>query len=182
MRTCAFESSEFVAKSAGVSVGLLYKYFSDKEQILLAAITRVLGAFRDRVPQAIEGIDDPVVRVTEAFAEFCRAVDDHRHAVVLTYRESRSLSREGLADIQRQELETLGPLVDAVRGAADSGDLREVPPELFAYDLLVLAHTWALKHWYFHARGLSVDEYVEQQVRTVVLGALTDAARSRVER
>ena len=175
-------SMQAIAKSAGVSVGLLYKYFSDKEQILLAAITRVLGAFRDRVPQALEGIEDPVVRVTEAFAEFCRAVDDHRHAVVLTYRESRSLTREGLADIQQQELETLGPLIDAVRGAADSGDLRDVPPELFAYDLLVLAHAWALKHWYFHAQGLSVDEYVEQQVRTVVLGALTDAARSRVER
>ena len=56
------------------------------------------------------------------------------------------------------------------------------PPELFTHDFLVLAHTWALKHWYVHAQGLSVDEYVEQQVRTVVLGALTDAARSRVER
>jgi AcrR family transcriptional regulator len=163
-------------------VGLLYKYFSDKEQILLAVITRVLGAFRTRVPEAIEGIDDPVVAVVEAFAEFCRAVDDHRHAVVLTYRESRALSKDGLADVQRQEFETLEPLVAAVRRAADAGDLRDVEPELFAYDLLVLAHTWALKNWYFRAQGTDVDQYVSRQVRTVVLGALTDEARQRWER
>ena len=65
--------------------------------------------------QAIEGLDDPVESAIEAFAEFCRAVDDNRHAVVLTYRESRLLSRAGLADVQRQELETLQPLVEAVR-------------------------------------------------------------------
>ena len=35
-------SMQAIAKSCGVSVGLLYKYFSDKEQIVLAAITRVL--------------------------------------------------------------------------------------------------------------------------------------------
>lgn len=172
-------SMQAIAKAAGVSVGLLYKYFSDKEQILLAVITRVLGAFRDRVPRAIEGIEDPVVAVAEAFAEFCRAVEDHRHAVVLTYRESRSLSRAGLTEVQRQEIETLQPLVAAVRRAAEAGDLRDVAPELFAYDLLVLAHTWALKHWYFEERGRSLDDYIDAQVRTVVLGALTDAARAR---
>ena len=172
-------SMQAIARAAGVSVGLLYKYFSDKEQILLAVITRVLGAFRTRVPEAIEGIDDPVVAVVEAFAEFCRAVDDHRHAVVLTYRESRLLSRAGLADVQRQELETLQPLVEAVRRAAEAGDLRDVPPEIFAYDLLVLAHTWALKNWYYRRLEMDVDEYVRRQVHAVVLGGFTDAARAR---
>ena len=172
-------SMQAIARAAGVSVGLLYKYFSDKEQILLAVITRVLGAFRTRVPRAVDGVEDPVAAVVEAFAEFCRAVDDHRHAVVLTYRESRSLSRDGLTEVQRQEIETLEPLVSAVRGAVDAGDLRDVPPELFAYDLLVLAHTWALKNWYFQAQGVGLDEYVDMQVRTVVLGALTDEARAR---
>lgn len=62
-------------------------------------------------------------------------------------------------------------------------DAREsVEPELFAYDLLVLAHTWALKNWYFRAQGTDVDQYVSRQVRTVVLGALTDEARQRWER
>ena len=108
-------SMQAIARESGVSVELLDKCFSDKVQVLLAVIRRVLGAFRERVPQAIEGLDDPVESVIEAFAEFCRAVDDNRHAVVLTYRESRLLSRAGLADVQRQELETLQPLVEAVR-------------------------------------------------------------------
>ena len=125
-------SMQAIARAAGVSVGLLYKYFSDKEQILLAVITRVLGAFRTRVPEAIEGIDDPVVAV-----------------------------------------------VEAVRRAAEAGDLRDVPPEIFAYDLLVLAHTWALKNWYYRRLEMDVDEYVRRQVHAVVLGGFTNAARAR---
>ncbi|PMD02230.1 TetR/AcrR family transcriptional regulator, partial [Brevibacterium paucivorans] len=53
-------SMQAIAKSAGVSVGLLYKYFSDKEQIVLAAITRVLEEFRLRIPAAIAEATDHV--------------------------------------------------------------------------------------------------------------------------
>jgi TetR/AcrR family transcriptional regulator, cholesterol catabolism regulator len=39
--------------------------------------------------------------------------------------------------------------------------------ELAAYDLLLLAHAWALKHWYFE-RTLSLETYVERQLALVL--------------
>lgn len=174
-------SMQAIAKSAGVSVGLLYKYFSDKEQIVLAAITRVLEDFRLRVPGAIAEEWDPVLQVIAGFTEFCRVVDEHRHAVVLTYQASRSLSLNGLRTIQAQELETLQPLIAVVTLVRDRGDLREIEAGILGHDLMTLAHMWALKHWYFQQIGLDLDSYVSQQVRTIVLGNLTEEARLRVE-
>lgn len=173
-------SMQAIAKSAGVSVGLLYKYFSDREQIVLAAITLVLDDFRLRVPAAIQNADDPVDRIIAAFTEFCRVVDDHRQAVVLTYQSSRSLSRSGLQSIQSQELATLQPLIDVVDEAAKTGDLREVDAVTLGHDLMTLAHMWALKHWYFQQAQVSLGQYIDQQVRTVVLSNLSDSARKRV--
>lgn len=174
-------SMQAIAKSAGVSVGLLYKYFSDKEQIVLAAITRVLEDFRLRVPGAIAEERDPVLQVIAGFTEFCRVVDEHRHAVVLTYQASRSLSLDGLQTIQGQELETLQPLIAVVTVARDQGDMREIDAGILGHDLMTLAHMWALKHWYFQQIELDLDSYVRQQVRTLVLGNLTEEARRRVE-
>ena len=137
-------SMQAIAKSCGVSVGLLYKYFSDKEQIVLAAITRVLEEFRLRVPSAIAEAAEPVDKVVAAFTEFCRIVDEQRHAVVLTYQVSRALSKQGLKSIQDQELETCS-LVDVVTAAVEAGDLRDVNAQTLGHDLMATAHMWALK-------------------------------------
>lgn len=171
-------SMQAIAKSAGVSVGLLYKYFSDKEQIVLAAITRVLEEFRLRIPAAIAKATDHVDKVIAAFSEFCRIVDEQRHAVVLTYQVSKSLSKEGLQSIQAQELETLQPLVDVAAAAIDAGKLRNVDAQTLGHDLMVIAHMWALKHWYFQRIGVDLDAYISQQVRTVVLSN-TEASAKR---
>lgn len=172
-------SMQAIAKSGGVSVGLLYKYFSDKEQIVLAAITRVLEEFRRRVPSAIAEAGDPVGKVIAAFSEFCRIVGEQRHAVVLTYQASRSLSKDGLSSIQEQELETLQPLIDVVADAVEAGDLRDVDAQTLGHDLMTIAHMWALKHWYFQQIGLDLETYIDRQVRTLVLSNLDEAARAR---
>ncbi|WP_420095579.1 TetR/AcrR family transcriptional regulator [Brevibacterium sediminis] len=170
-------SMQAIARSGGVSVGLLYKYFSDKEQIVLAAITRVLEEFRLRVPSAIAEAAEPVDKIIAAFTEFCRIVGEQRHAVVLTYQVSRALSKDGLKSIQDQELETLQPLVDVVTAAVEAGDLRDVDAQVLGHDLMSIAHMWALKYWYFQRIGLDLETYIDRQVRTLVLSNLSEAAR-----
>lgn len=170
-------SMQAIAAEAGVSVGLLYKYFSSKDEILMAAISAVLNDFTVRVPAAITGIEDPVERTVTAFRTFCEVVDEQRHAVVLTYRESGSLSATGLAEIKQREIETFEPLRSAVRDAVEAGLLVPVDADVFAYDLLNLAHTWALKNWFFRAMGLGLDPYIRTQISTLIAPALSGSAR-----
>ena len=45
---------------------------------------------------------------------------------------------------------------------------------------MTMAHMWALKHWYFQQREVGLEEYIHQQVRTVVMNNLSESARKRV--
>jgi AcrR family transcriptional regulator len=171
-------SMQAVAEEAGVSVGLIYRYFGGKDDLLLAVIVDVLETFATAVPAAIAAAgDDPVERLVAAFRSYCEVIEAHRHAAVLTYRESKSLSPEGREKIKQLEVQTSEPLRQVIREGVAAGVLTTDDPDLVAYNLLLLAHAWALKHWYFE-QSLSFDEYVRKQT-ALTLSALLEPRRRR---
>jgi AcrR family transcriptional regulator len=152
-----------VADRAGISVGLIYQYFGNKDDLLAAVIVDILEDFRDQVPAAIDRAgDDPVQRFEAAFRICCRVVDAKRDAVNLTYRESRTLSAEGLEQIKRLELETAEPIRLVYDDGVAAGVFRDVDARLVVQNVLLVAHAWALKHWHV-ARFVTLEEYVEQE-------------------
>lgn len=169
-------SMQALAEEAGVSVGLIYRYFGGKEDLLLAVIVNVLDAFAVQVPAAIEAAgDDPVERLAAAFRSYCLVIDEHRHAAVLTYRESKTLSSEHRQRTKDLEIRTSEPLRLLLREGIDAGVLRAVDIDLAAYNLLLIAHGWALKHWYFE-QTLDVEEYIAKQT-ALALHALIEPRR-----
>jgi len=153
-----------VADRAGISVGLIYQYFGNKDDLLLAVIVDILEDFRDQVPAAITAAgDDPVRRFEAGFRICCQVVDAKRHAVNLTYRESHTLSPAGLERIKQLELETVEPIRLAFREGVATGVFRDVDSRLVVQNLLLVAHVWALKHWHV-AQFVTLEQYVEQEL------------------
>jgi AcrR family transcriptional regulator len=172
-------SMQALAAEAGVSVGLIYRYFGGKDDLVLAVIVDVLDAFARQVPAAIqEAGEDPVERLVAAFRAYCEVIDERRHAAVLTYRESKTLSEEGREKIKALEVATSEPLREVIREGIAAGVLRPVDPDLVSYNLLLLAHAWALKHWYFE-RTLGFDDYVRNQTSLALQSVLEPQARRR---
>lgn len=172
-------SMQAIAAEAGVSVGLIYRYFGGKDDLLLAVITGVLDSFSSSVPEAIEAAgEDPVRQLVAAFRAYCQVIDANRHAAVLTYRETKSLSAEGRARIMQLEVETSEPLRDVLRTGREQGVFDVPDVELASYNLLLLAHAWALKHWYFE-RTLSFEGYVARQSATSLKALLAPRTRRR---
>ncbi|WP_310961198.1 TetR/AcrR family transcriptional regulator [Nocardioides terrisoli] len=174
-------SMQALAAEAGVSVGLIYRYFGSKDEVLLAVITQVLDAFAREVPAAINDAGvDPVRRLAAAFAAYCRVIDEFRHAAVLTYRESKTLDEAGREQIKKLEVETSQPLREVVHQGVTAGALDAADPDLVAYNLLLLAHAWALKHWYFE-RTMDLGAYIDAQLalalRAIVVPEHRDAYR-----
>lgn len=169
-------SMQALADEAQVSVGLFYKYFGSKEDILLAAIVDILEAFRDQLRPAMdEAGDDPVMQLIAGFRQYTTVVDANRDAVVLTYRESRTLDADGRDRIKELEIDTVAPMRDAITAGMDAGLMRAGDADLVAFDLMMLAHGWALKHWHFTATtrsgrkgktaALTLDGYIAAQLR-----------------
>lgn len=165
-------SMQALADEAEVSVGLIYRYFGGKEAVLLAVIIEVLDTFAERVPAAMsEAGDDPVERIAAGFRGYCEVIDNHRHAAVLTYRESKTLSEDGRAEIKKREIESVRPLREAITDAAADELLVEVDADLLAYDLVLLAQAWALKHWYF-VGSLDLGSYIGKQTAFMLRSVL----------
>lgn len=159
-----------VAERAGISVGLIYQYFGNKDDLLLAVIVDILEDFRDQVPAAIEAAgDDPVARLEAGFRICCQVVDAKRHAVNLTYRESHTLAPEGLERIKQLELDTSEPIRLAFRAGVAAGAFRDVDSRLVVQNVLLAAHAWALKHWNLTRFG-TLEQYVAQQLDLLLAG------------
>ena len=159
-----------VAERAGISVGLIYQYFGNKDDLLLAVIVDILEDFRDQVPAAIAAAgDDPVARFEAGFRICCRVVDTKRDAVNLTYRESRTLSAEGLERIKQLELQTAEPIRAVFQDGVAAGAFRDVDARLVVQNLLLVAHAWALKQWHV-ARFMTLEQYIDQELTLLIAG------------
>jgi AcrR family transcriptional regulator len=157
-----------LAAEANVSVGLIYKYFGGKEDLLLATIVRILDAFRDQLTPVMQTAgDDIVAQLTAGIRRYVQIVDENLDAVVLTYRESRTLDAAGRAQIKELEIGTAAPLRAAIETGIADGTFADTDVDLMVFDIMLLAHGWALKHWHF-GPNYRLDDYIALQTRYVL--------------
>lgn len=161
-------SMQDLAAEANVSVGLIYKYFGGKEDLLLATIVRIQDAFRDQLAPVMEAAgDDVVAQLSAGIRRYIEIVNENLDAVVLTYRESRTLDAAGRAQIKELEIATAAPLRSAIEAGIADGTFVDVDVDLVVFDIMLLAHGWALKQWHF-GPNYSLDDYIRLQTRHVL--------------
>jgi len=161
-------SMQDLAAEANVSVGLIYKYFGGKEDLLLATIVRIQDAFHDQLaPIMTAAGDDPVAQLVAGIRRYLEIVDENLDAVVLTYRESRTLDAAGRAQIKELEIATAAPLRSVIQAGIAAGVFHAADVDLAVFDIMLLAHGWALKHWHFGS-NYTLDEYIRLQTRYVL--------------
>jgi AcrR family transcriptional regulator len=72
---------EAIARAAGITRGLVYRHFSSKEELFVLTVTHYLDELGGLLEVAVEGDDDPALRLercTETFARYC-----HRYPAFL---------------------------------------------------------------------------------------------------
>ncbi len=166
-----------IARCAEVSIGLIYQYVEDKEDVLYLAIWRVLDSYRSEIPKAIDDIAEPLLRFCAAVGAYCRVVDANRPATVLAYRETKSLRRERREAIKEMERETNGLIAACIRDCIAGGLFRAVNVDLLTYQIVMLAHSWALKDWHFGPR-MTLEDYIGDSLDLMLGPVLTEAGHA----
>lgn len=161
-----------IAKEAGVSTGLIYQYFGDKDDILFLSLKLVIETYEHEIPPRLEGIEHPVERLCVALWAYCKIVDGLREATVLAYRSTKSLRADRRALIKEGEFKTNRLLENCVRACTDGGFMRAVNEYMLVYQYVMFCHAWALKHWAFQGR-YTPGQYVAEGVRILVEPFLT---------
>ena len=170
-----------IADAAGVSAGLIYQYFDDKEDLLLLAILDVLDSYTNEIPKAVEGITDPLDRCCAAFRAYCHVVDSRQAATILAYRSTKSLPHQHRELIKNTERQTNRIISGYIEACIESGLFRQVDSEIATYQLVMYAHAWALKQWQL-ARRMDLETYVNQGLDLFLHAMLTDAGWQHLHR
>ena len=176
-------SMQSVADEAKISVGQNYQNCGNKDDLLRGVVVDILEDFRDQIPHALEQAgDDPVERLRTVFRTCCLVVDAKRSAVNLTYRESRTLTPDGLAQIKALEVQTREPIQQVFQQGVAAGVFSDgVDGRLVAHNMLLTAHGWALKHWNL-AGWLTLEQYIEQEFAMLLASVLVRQERVEPDR
>lgn len=166
-----------IARAAGVSTGLIYQYFRDKDDILFLTLRLVLDNYENEIPLQLEGVKHPVERLCRAIWAYCAIVDAQREATVLAYRSTKSLRADRRILIKDGEVRTNQLIEKAIRACITGGFMRPINEHLLSYQCVMFAHGWALKHWVFQGRYTLVD-YVDEGLKLLVEPFLTAKGRA----
>jgi AcrR family transcriptional regulator len=165
-----------IAREAGISPGLIYQYFKDKEDVLLLALLECVDSYAREIPPAAEAETHPIARLYAAYGAYCGVVDRNKDATVLAYRSTKSLDKRRRKLVMQRELETNALLSKYVMECVEKRLVRETNVDLVSYQLVMMAHSWALKSWHF-ADQFSFDDYVRQTFDIAIYGLLTPAGK-----
>nr|WP_294512860.1 TetR/AcrR family transcriptional regulator [uncultured Rhodopila sp.] len=170
-----------VAERADVSIGLIYQYVGDKEDLLFMALQEVLDTYKRQIPLALDGIADPLQRFCVAVQAYSRVNGSTVDATVLAYRETKSLRKDRRNTIMQMERDTNELIAVCVRDCIDAGLFEAIDVDMFVYQIVMFCHAWALKAWHF-AKTMDVDTYVERGLSLMLRGVLTRNGTKRMAR
>ena len=156
-----------VARKAGISRGLLYHYFADKDAFVVAVVEQASEQLREALTSArVAASDDPVGEAIAAFIEFAEAHAAGFRAVVT----GTDLNPALASVLERTRERDLDAFVEGV--AATSGDA-----ELARGSRVLRAALHAHMHFMEGAvaRWLSRGEITREQLRELLIGALRGA-------
>jgi len=153
-------SVDDVARSAGVSKTVIYRYFSDKDELVDTVLERISGVVL--LPRLLGEINrdhpDDRTALRAVITAFVALIEDEPELYRFAYAQA---GRSGRADLvaatEHQIAEALGALM-AVR-LADAGRPTE-PAMTWAYGVVGMVQLTA--HWWSRARTVPATELAEQ--------------------
>lgn len=74
-----------IAAEAGVSVGLIYRYFDSKEELFLAVCSQQTDAKLDELARTLAGIPDPRARLEAAISVFVSSLEEESWGAIVVH-------------------------------------------------------------------------------------------------
>lgn len=159
-------SLQEISQKAGVDRTVTRHYVKAKSEIMRLIMEDVLTCFRENLVEMSEDIDDPEEKLADAIDIYTRVVDLQRDKALIVYQASKSLDKASKIRVMQLEEETSNIFEKIIHEGIEQGVFKEVDVDVMAYNIMMMAHMWALKRWHFKNR-LSLNQYIERQQEIV---------------
>ncbi len=129
---------EWIGQAAGVAKGTLYRYFTSKEELFLAAVDRALERLTEFVFESIVCLDEPVAINRTSFRAIARFCEKHPEVVELMAAE-RAAFRDRYPARHLLHRDKRRPFFAViVRRGIEQGSFRDIDPDGVVQTLVYL--------------------------------------------
>lgn len=160
-------SLQEISENAGVARSVTRHYVKRKSEIMRMIMEDILNSFQENLLRMIKGIDDPKEKLTAALYIYLTVVDQQRDKALLIYQKSSSLDRASKSRVMQLEVDVSNIFATIISEGIEQGVFKRVDVDLMAFNIMMLAHMWALKRWHFKNR-LNLDKYFKLQLEIVM--------------
>lgn len=136
-----------IAKKSGISIGSLYDYIRNKEDILYLLANEFYNNLREEVVKVTNRDNDPLHDLEGTLETMLRVVDRFQEYTLFTYRDSKYLKKGDLIDIIEQESFFNKTFTEIIKKGIEQNVLETKEPEIISNMLTILTHSWALKRY-----------------------------------
>lgn len=160
-----------IARAAGFSIGTLYEYIRQKEDILYLVCNTIYDQVYSRLKEDIDTEEGTVESLKKAIKTYFYVVHDMQDEVLVMYQEAKSLSKDALPYVLKKELEMTNLFKQMIQTCVNTGELQltEQQCELHAHNIVVQGEMWAFRRWSLQ-KHYTLEQYIEFQTDFITHG------------
>lgn len=157
-----------IAQNAGFSIGTLYEYIRQKEDILYLVCDSIFEQFRVRMEKALPSYGSSKERLESAICAYYKLVDDMQDEMLVMYQETKSLEKDALKYVLKKEQDFVAIFEPLIRDCVQENvfQLSEIEIKTYAHNILVMGQMWAFRRWML-GKLYTIDEYIDLQLKFI---------------
>lgn len=159
-----------IAEKAGFSIGTLYEYIRQKEDILYLVCDSIYERFCSSMEAEVDKGGNSDELLDRAIRAYFMLIDDMQDEMLVMYQELKSLSKESLPYVLKKELLLTSIFEDLITRCVEENiyALTKAEIKVFAHNILVLGQTWSFRRWALHSE-YTIEEYIDLQMNFLKL-------------
>ncbi|MGE0171822.1 MAG: TetR/AcrR family transcriptional regulator [Oligoflexales bacterium] len=164
-------SMQDVARTAGVSKGIIHYYFLNKDDLMMSVLDRVAGDIERVLLTEMEKVDDPIQKIRifiKVAFNVVRSTKEY-YQVNMDFWTQINQKREVRQIISRHYAKFRDSCIRVLKEGVDKGVFRKVDPKQFASYLIAVVDGLSLQ-WLFDETVFSYDDMIESASDLIMHG------------
>jgi AcrR family transcriptional regulator len=171
--------TQLLADKLQVGKGTLYRYFSSKRELFLAAADRVMRLLRQSMDERLEGIDEPFERLSVGIRAYLSFFAEHPEYVELLMQERAQFKDRKKPTYFVHRETNIKPWKTLYRSLIEVDRIRNIPVERITDVVGNLLYGTMFTNYFTHERP-SVEAQTRDILDIVFHGILSDSERRRI--